>query len=173
MERGGGVGRLSDCNAIGRELESWWGKICNLKNDEHWNYNEVQMSTRFTAFFLFSAGCWPVEWTAAEYYWLCHCESFQERSQPNATDEDGLFHGLTSSLGPQASSVPTCSVQVWPHLVIKLPGTFVNTYICSVCPMLKYAFGYGFLLNEISACIIMNVRADHYVLKACACQSSL
>jgi len=31
--------------------------------------------------------------------------------------EDGLLHGLTSSLGPQASSVPTCSVQERPHLV--------------------------------------------------------
>ena len=68
-------------------------------------------------FFFFSAGCWPVEWTAAEYYWLCHCERFQERSQSNATDEGGLLHGLTSSLGSQASSVPTCSVQVRPHLV--------------------------------------------------------
>jgi len=55
---------------------------------------------------------------------LCHCERFQERSQPNATDEDGLFHGLTSSLGPQASSVPTCSVQVRLHLVSYLVSLF-------------------------------------------------
>ena len=64
-------------------------------------------------------------------------ERFQERSQPNATDEDGLFHGLTGSLGLQASSVPTCSVQVRPHLVSYLVSYFPNYNYITIAPRIS------------------------------------
>jgi len=55
---------------------------------------------------------------------------------------DGLFHGLTSSLGPQASSVPTCSVQVRPHLVSYL----VSIFLC-------FVFVYRQIINRLNPCL--------------------